>query len=153
MRSTIEVPDLHIIATNTALISLATLSNYLLEETLLLTLVALLAMADTVVGVWAAYALGKNPSSRQFKLGIFAKGSILVLLGSITLVLKAFYIDNAREILNWFFWAFCISESFSIVGNTYTIWTKQPNGESLITTKVIKKVKQLLEVLWGESNK
>jgi len=135
--------DMHLNMLNLVYAPFVALLLYLgLDAEAVVGLTVLLGL-DMITGVWKTIALGKKPQSWRFANGLLSKLVLIIVPFSLALAAKAVHVD-----LTVFIWAtidaLILSELYSILGNIYSIRTKQEAEEFDVMSLILKKIRQFI---------
>lgn len=108
---------------NGALLGLATILTALGVDTETFTWLGYLLFFDYVTGVLKAKTLGQSITSNKMKYGVISKFSIILIPLVLAMAAKGIRVD-ANNILYIGMNILILSETYSIIGNIYSIRTK-----------------------------
>lgn len=86
---------------------------------------SVLILIDFVTGVGSAYILEEPVTSNRARIGILSKVVLLLIPVTMALVMKALGASHYLEYANSIIYVLVLSEAYSIIGNIYTIQTKE----------------------------
>lgn len=133
---------------NTLLAGLATLLTYLGLNKEAFTLFAALLLIDYVTGVGKAWIIGQSITSNKMKYGIASK--MVLLFIPIVLAIGAKIIkQDAEDILFVGINILVLSEVYSIIGNIYSMRTKEELPEIDAVAAIGKFIRDKLIALGG----
>jgi len=99
-----------------------------------------LIVIDYVTGIWKAKTLKESITSHKMKYGIVSKLSLIIL--PITLALAAkISNENTTVFFNWGINLLIVSETYSIIGNIYSIRTGKELPEWDVIALLGKKIR------------
>lgn len=106
-------------------------------------LFSLLLLIDYITGVWKAGALGHSITSNKMKYGIMSKLSLLLMPLVLAMGAKAVEADFSSVLLVGMN-ILVLSEVYSIIGNIYSLRTKEELPEYDAVVIIGKKIKAIL---------
>ena len=130
-------------------IPMVTLLNYLdLDHEAIFILSALLVV-DTVTGVMKVVAMKDKPTSTRLANGIISKGLLFLVPLIVALMAKGLDLDLVifvKSVVS----LLIISESYSVLGNIYTVIYKKKVEEFDVMSIILKKIRALLNKILGD---
>lgn len=104
---------------------------------------------DIATGVWKSNVVKglENPSSKIAKKGIITKVVMFTIPVVCGLIWGIFDKENALNVVNTMLVALVLAEGFSIIGNSYTIYTREVLTEYDAVTFLFKAVGNAIKAL------
>lgn len=136
---------------NAATIGLATVLSYLGLDQEVFTIFGYLLLIDYVSGMMKAKAIGQDITSSRMKYGIASKMSLMLIPLVLALTAKAVHGD-ADNVLYVGMNILVLSEAYSIIGNIYTIRTKETLPEWDAVAALGHKIRSILIKLSGDED-
>ena len=115
------------------------------------TLFAVLLILDYFTGVWKAKNLCISITSSKMKYGIISKLSLLLIPITIAIGAKAVGADSHYVLISGMY-ILIFSEVYSIIGNIYSIRTKDELPEYDAVAMIGKKIRQYLILKSGDKD-
>lgn len=115
------------------------------------TLFAILLIIDYLTGVMKAKVLGITITSNKMKYGIISKLSLLLIPITIAIGAKAVGADSHHILLAGMY-ILIFSEVYSIIGNIYSIRTKEELPEYDAVSVIGKKIRTFLILKSGDKD-
>lgn len=115
------------------------------------TLFAILLIIDYLTGVMKAKVLGISITSNKMKYGIISKLSLLLIPITIAIGAKAVGADSHHILLAGMY-ILIFSEVYSIIGNIYSIRTKEELPEYDAVSVIGKKIRTFLILKSGDKD-
>lgn len=134
---------------NSATIGLAGMLSYLGLNKEAFTIFGYLLLIDYVTGVLKAKTLGQCITSNKMKYGLISKFSLVLIPLVLALAAKSLHGD-AGAMLYIGMNILILSETYSIIGNVYTIRTKEQLPEWDAVAALGHKIRSMLIKLSGE---
>lgn len=134
---------------NTATIGIAGILTYLGLDQEIFTALGWLLFIDYFTGVWKAKTLGHTISSNKMKYGVVSKFSLMLIPFVFALAAKAMD-TNAANVLFVGMNILVLSEVYSIIGNIYSIRTKEEMPEFDAVAALGHKIRKILIKYGGE---
>lgn len=129
---------------NTTLIPFASLIAFLGLDVTKLAILSLLMLFDLFTGVVKAYVSKEDVTSRRLSAGFLSK--IMMLLIPLTVALMAKGMDmDMRWFVTFTVSILIVAESYSVVGNVYTIKTGEAVKEIDAVSAIVKALSRFLE--------
>jgi len=139
------------VAFNGALIGTAGILTYLGLDAEVFSAFGYLLFFDYVTGVLKAKTLGHKITSNKMKYGVVSKFSLLLIPVALAIAAKGTSI-NAQNVLYVGMNILILSELYSIIGNIYSIRTKEELPEWDAVAALGYKIRELLIKLNGDKN-
>lgn len=136
---------------NMAMMSFAIFLSYFNIEAEVFCTFAILLGIDYITGVWKAKALGHSITSNKMKYGLISKFSLILIPLVLALAAKGLQME-AHDILLVGMNILILSETYSIIGNIYSIRTKQELPEYDAVAMIGKKIRTVLIKLQGDDD-
>lgn len=115
------------------------------------TLFAILLIIDYLTGVMKAKVLGISITSNKMKYGVISKLSLLLIPITIAIGAKAVGADSHHILLAGMY-ILIFSEVYSIIGNIYSIRTKEELPEYDAVSVIGKKIRTFLILKSGDKD-
>lgn len=135
------------LALNGALIGFAGVLTYLGLDKEVFAALGWLLFIDYFTGVWKAKTLGHCITSNKMKYGVVSKFSLMLIPFVFALAAKAMD-TNAGNVLFIGMNILVLSEVYSIIGNVYSIRTKEELPEWDAVAALGHKIRKIL-IKWG----
>jgi len=110
---------------------------------------SVLLMFDYVTGVGKAHRLGHSITSNKMKYGVISKISLIIIPLTLAIAAKGVKMD-AENILFVSMNILILSEVYSIIGNTYSIRTKEELPEYDVLASLGRKIRNALIRMEGD---
>lgn len=136
---------------NFCVICLAGFLTWIGLDTQVFSIFAILLLIDYITGVGKAQRLGHAITSNRMKYGVVSKMSLIVIPLTLAIAAKGMKVD-AENILFTGMNILIISEAYSIVGNIYSIRTKEELPEYDVLAALGKKIRDTLIKMSGGDN-
>lgn len=136
---------------NGVMIGLAGMLSYLWLDQEVFTIFGYLLLIDYVAGVIKARAIGESITSNKMKYGLISKFSLILIPLVLAFAAKVVHGD-AGNVLFIGMNILILSETYSIIGNIYTIRTKEHLPEWDAVTAIRHKIRAILVKLSGDKD-
>lgn len=136
---------------NSATLGLAGVLSYLGLNQEAFTIFGYLLLIDYVSGIMKAKAIGESITSNKMKYGLISKLSLVLIPLVLALAAKAVHGD-AENILYIGMNILILSETYSIIGNVYTVRTKEKLPEWDAVAALGHKIRSILIRLSGDED-
>jgi phage-related holin len=113
------------------------------------TLFAILLIIDYITGLWKAKTLGISITSNKMKYGLISKLSLLIIPIVLAIGAKATGADYHYVLLSGMY-ILILSEVYSIIGNIYSIRTREELPEYDAVAMIGKRIRNILIKNSGE---
>lgn len=111
-----------------------------------MSVLTVLVLIDIFTGVMKTLALGKKPSSRRLLNGFISKVLLLLVPIVFALAVKGIGVD-AKSMLYMILSVLILSETYSIIGNVYTVKTRKEVEEFDAVAVILKMIRKYLDRL------
>lgn len=131
-------------ALNLFLLPLASLVQFLEIDAKKLSILVVLMCIDMLTGIFKAYRIRENITSRRWIAGFLSK--LVVLLVPFTIALMANGVDfDVKWFIGFSLSIMVIAEAYSILGNIYTFKTGEAVAEIDAVSVIIKVLRNFIE--------
>jgi hypothetical protein len=107
-------------------------------------LFGVILLGDFITGIYKAKVLGESITSNKAKYGIISKFSLMIIPLTLAIGVKAIGMDG-KPLFVYGLNLLILSEVYSVIGNIYTIRTKQELPEWDVISLLGKKIRTFLE--------
>lgn len=123
--------------------SLSAFMAYIGLDSNVFLLFGMLLMIDYITGVWKAGRLGHTITSNKMKYGVISKMSLILIPLTLAICAKIIGADF-KYVLDTGMMILVLSEFYSIIGNIYSIRTKDELPEYDVVAALGKKIRNIL---------